>query len=90
MRQIKHGWYCCFQYLDSNSNVVSFRFDELPKDDEKWGFVELSKWALDLLKECKKLCKGIMAMGKTIERTKTTMASTTTSLFVDFFGNNSI
>jgi hypothetical protein len=43
MQQIKHGWYCCFQYLDSNSNVVSFRFDELPKDDEKWGFVELSK-----------------------------------------------
>ncbi len=70
--------------------MVSFRFDELPKDDEKWGFVELSKRVLDLLKECRRLCKGIMAMGKTIGKTKTTMNSTTTSLFLNFFGNNSI
>jgi len=70
--------------------VVSFRFDELPKADKKWDFVKLSKWALALLKECRRLCKGIMAMGKTIEITKTTMASTTTSLFLDFFGNDEI
>jgi hypothetical protein len=31
-----------------------------------------------------------MAMGKTIGKTKTTMASTTTSLFLDFFGNKKI
>jgi hypothetical protein len=31
-----------------------------------------------------------MAMGKTIMRTKATMASTTTSLFLDFFGKKKI
>jgi hypothetical protein len=31
-----------------------------------------------------------MAMGKIIRRTKTTMASTTTFLFLDFFGNKEI
>jgi hypothetical protein len=31
-----------------------------------------------------------MAMGKTIGKTKTTMASTTTSLFLNFFGNKKI
>ncbi len=70
--------------------MVSFTFDELPKDDKKWGFMELSEWALDLLKECRRLCKGIMAMGKTIGRTKTITASTTTSLFLYFFGNKKI
>ncbi len=70
--------------------MVSFRFDELPKGDKKCGCVELSKWTRDLLKECRRLCKGIMAMGKTIMRTKATMASTTTSLFLDFFGKKKI